>query len=454
MNEGVSPLSPSDINTRDPTELHLNSLQIPGNEPLSSLRRKDQPLTDCICDNPVTHPKKGLVGVSIARAFRKVFRSRTPSPSTDEREEEREDAPNSEPEEAKLETSSDYECLDADTFPSKDEVKGLPVLSVLNNNSALSSPTEDVSSSSMKDILSPHTPFLGKSQTYSALSEALHHAFLESMICSGAEDVSIVSCEDLRSQNNKSDNDYSLSKSIDYSLSNKKSASCVLSEVTETLLKTLEHRPSIAVPFVSNKSSIYPEPFDAGTDTDSCSHHSQEDKQESQTSHDEPRSILGNIFSSRRPSLAPPTNDSKHEETGVSPASSRHRLKETLPHGEYKGHKKLGDRLSKVAGYLQRGGSRLAEQQRRLKCQIWSSVVTIVLVEGKNLLPMDTDGTSDPYVKFRLGNEKYKSKADLHTLHPKWLEQFDFHQFEEQSQSLEITVWDKDVRTKDDFMGR
>ncbi|XP_045134020.1 multiple C2 and transmembrane domain-containing protein-like isoform X3 [Portunus trituberculatus] len=104
--------------------------------------------------------------------------------------------------------------------------------------------------------------------------------------------------------------------------------------------------------------------------------------------------------------------------------------------------------------YLQRGGSRLAEQQRRLKSQIWSSVVTIVLVEGKNLLPMDADGTSDPYVKFRLGNEKYKSKADLHTLNPKWLEQFDFHQFEDQSQFLEITVWDKDVRSKDDFMGR
>ncbi|XP_042872234.1 multiple C2 and transmembrane domain-containing protein-like isoform X5 [Penaeus japonicus] len=104
--------------------------------------------------------------------------------------------------------------------------------------------------------------------------------------------------------------------------------------------------------------------------------------------------------------------------------------------------------------YLQRGGSRLAEQQRRLKSQIWSSVVTIVLVEGKELLPMDPDGTSDPYVKFRLGNEKYKSKVEMHTLTPKWLEQFDFHLFEDQSQLLELTVWDKDVRSKDDFMGR
>ncbi|XP_066982958.1 multiple C2 and transmembrane domain-containing protein isoform X19 [Macrobrachium rosenbergii] len=103
--------------------------------------------------------------------------------------------------------------------------------------------------------------------------------------------------------------------------------------------------------------------------------------------------------------------------------------------------------------YLQRGGSRLAEQQRRLKSQIWSSVVTIVLVEGKNMLPMDPDGTSDPYVKFRLGNEKYKSKVELHTLTPRWLEQFDLHLFEDQSQMLEITVWDKDLR-KDDFIGK
>lgn len=38
---------------------------------------------------------------------------------------------------------------------------------------------------------------------------------------------------------------------------------------------------------------------------------------------------------------------------------------------------------------------------KRLKNQIWSSVVTIVLIQGKNLLPMDDDGFSDPYVKFR-----------------------------------------------------
>ncbi|XP_046999775.1 multiple C2 and transmembrane domain-containing protein isoform X1 [Schistocerca americana] len=102
--------------------------------------------------------------------------------------------------------------------------------------------------------------------------------------------------------------------------------------------------------------------------------------------------------------------------------------------------------------YFQRN-TKLSDVNRRLKSQIWSSVVTIVLVEGKNLLPMDIDGFSDPYAKFRLGNEKYKSKVVYKSLNPSWLEQFDLHMYDDQSQELEITIWDKD-RSKDDFMGR
>ena len=344
MSEGVAhPPPPSDTLPRNPSDLHLDTLHIPSSEPLHSHRRKDQPPADCSSDSPVTRTKKGLVGVSLARAFRKVFRSRTPSPSTDEREDEA----NSESEDTKLETSSDSECHNADTCVSEAEVNGLPVLSVLNNNSVLSSPSEDVSSSSMKDFLSPQTPLIAKSQTYSALSEALHHAFLEGMICSGAEDVNILSCDDIHSQGSKSDNDYAFSKSIDYSLNNKRSPSCVLSEVRETLKKTLEHRPSIAVP---SRPGSYHEAFDAATDDDSSSHHSQDDKHESHLSLDtEPRSILGNLFSSRRPSLVPPTDDTKNEDTGVPQASPRLRLKESVSHGEHKCHKKLGDKLSKVA---------------------------------------------------------------------------------------------------------
>ncbi|XP_048487355.1 multiple C2 and transmembrane domain-containing protein isoform X3 [Plutella xylostella] len=99
--------------------------------------------------------------------------------------------------------------------------------------------------------------------------------------------------------------------------------------------------------------------------------------------------------------------------------------------------------------------TKLSDVNKRLKAQIWSSVVTIVLVEAKNLPAMDLDTrSSDPYCKFRLGNEKYKSKVVWKSLHPSWLEQFDLHLYDDQEQVLEVSVWDKDKQTKDDFLGR
>ncbi|XP_076171076.1 multiple C2 domain and transmembrane region protein isoform X2 [Ptiloglossa arizonensis] len=113
------------------------------------------------------------------------------------------------------------------------------------------------------------------------------------------------------------------------------------------------------------------------------------------------------------------------------------------------------EKMEDIHRYIQRI-NRLADVNRRLKSQIWSSVVTIVLVEAKNLLPMDIDGLSDPYVKFRLGTEKYKSKVVHKTLNPVWLEQFDLHLYEDPylGQELEVTVWDRDKSHQDDLMGK
>ena len=54
----------------------------------------------------------------------------------------------------------------------------------------------------------------------------------------------------------------------------------------------------------------------------------------------------------------------------------------------------------------------------------------------------------------RLGSDRYKTKTVYETLNPRWLEQFDMYLYEDQGQDLDITVWDKDQRSKDDFMGR
>ncbi|XP_020625848.1 multiple C2 and transmembrane domain-containing protein 1-like isoform X1 [Orbicella faveolata] len=87
------------------------------------------------------------------------------------------------------------------------------------------------------------------------------------------------------------------------------------------------------------------------------------------------------------------------------------------------------------------------------KGQLWDGIVSIILVEGKKMIPMDDSGLSDPYCRFRLGNEKYKTKACKETLSPQWKEQFDLKIFPDSPMMLEVTVWDRDIR-KDEFMGR
>ncbi|XP_069369221.1 multiple C2 and transmembrane domain-containing protein 1 isoform X10 [Paralichthys olivaceus] len=100
----------------------------------------------------------------------------------------------------------------------------------------------------------------------------------------------------------------------------------------------------------------------------------------------------------------------------------------------------------------QQQSTRLSEMHR--KSQLWRGIVSIALIEGRNLTPMDPNGLSDPYVKFRLGQQKYRSKTVAKTLSPQWREKFDMHLFDETGGELEITVWDRDTGRRDDFIGR
>uniref|UniRef100_A0A3B4YYR5 Multiple C2 and transmembrane domain-containing protein 1-like n=1 Tax=Stegastes partitus TaxID=144197 RepID=A0A3B4YYR5_9TELE len=121
----------------------------------------------------------------------------------------------------------------------------------------------------------------------------------------------------------------------------------------------------------------------------------------------------------------------------------------------------IEDRRDSTTMLLRRSWKRSTKHQQSIrlselhrKSQLWRGIVSIALIEGRNLIPMDPNGLSDPYVKFRLGPQKYKSKTVPKTLSPQWREQFDLHLYEETGGILEITVWDRDTGRRDDFIGR
>ncbi|KAF4083001.1 hypothetical protein AMELA_G00134930 [Ameiurus melas] len=92
---------------------------------------------------------------------------------------------------------------------------------------------------------------------------------------------------------------------------------------------------------------------------------------------------------------------------------------------------------------------RLAESLK--KSQLWSGVLSITLVEGHNL---PDDGPGDMFVHFKLGEQKYKSKSQCKKANPQWRERFDFKQFVDGPNFLEISVWAKEGRRYEECYGQ
>ncbi|XP_044049856.1 multiple C2 and transmembrane domain-containing protein 2 isoform X2 [Siniperca chuatsi] len=89
-------------------------------------------------------------------------------------------------------------------------------------------------------------------------------------------------------------------------------------------------------------------------------------------------------------------------------------------------------------------------QKNQSKNQMWTGVLGITLVEGQDL---PQHGHGDIYVRFRLGDQKYKSKNLCIQANPQWREQFDFNQFEDNQEPLQVEVYSKRGRKGEDSWG-
>ncbi|XP_019720963.1 multiple C2 and transmembrane domain-containing protein 2 isoform X2 [Hippocampus comes] len=92
-----------------------------------------------------------------------------------------------------------------------------------------------------------------------------------------------------------------------------------------------------------------------------------------------------------------------------------------------------------------------AEMQRsQSKSRLWTGALAITLVEGQDLPQC---GQGDVYVRFRLGDQKYKSKNLCIQANPQWRERFDFNQFADNQEPLQVQVHLKRGRKGEESWG-
>lgn len=80
------------------------------------------------------------------------------------------------------------------------------------------------------------------------------------------------------------------------------------------------------------------------------------------------------------------------------------------------------------------------------------SILTVHVVEARDLKPMDMDGTSDPYVILEIEDQKIETNYKKSTLSPVWNESFTFDVLHGK-EPLRIKVMDKDTFGNDEFEG-
>lgn len=81
------------------------------------------------------------------------------------------------------------------------------------------------------------------------------------------------------------------------------------------------------------------------------------------------------------------------------------------------------------------------------------SYLFVRVVRARGLMGKDTNGLSDPYVRITVGPVRTETKIIKHDLNPVWNQVFAVGKDKLQGGTLELSVWDADKQSKDDFLG-